>query len=172
VTLPEKIEEVLRLEAMATPGPWEAYGIGHIKAPTNEDPYQNPCDCKHVSEKPEDDAAFIAAARNIVRQMAAAYTAALTALEASDSDRRKLREELKCSHDTLCKIGGAVRFFFPDIPIAGDTVANIEAEAVKVKARLAKLEAVRPHLATVLEHAERCRLGPQEIAAFKAALAD
>jgi hypothetical protein len=108
----------------------------------------------------------------LVPDIAAAYAAALTALESSDRDRRKLREELKCSHDTLCKIGGAVRFFFPDIPIAGDTVANIEAEAVKVKARLAKLEAVRPHLATVLEHAERCRLGPQEIAAFKAASAD
>jgi glutamyl/glutaminyl-tRNA synthetase len=72
---------------------------------------------------------------------AAAHAAILHALESSHRERDKLREELKCSHDTLCKIGGAVRFFFPDIPIAGDTVANIEAEAVKVKARIKELEA-------------------------------
>jgi hypothetical protein len=81
----------------------------------------------------------------LVSDLAAAYEAALTALEASDRDRQKLREELKCSHDTLCKIGGAVRFFFPDIPIAGDTVANIEAEAVKVKARIKVLEDLVGH---------------------------
>jgi hypothetical protein len=65
----------------------------------------------------------------------------LLALVVAHRERDRLREELKSAHETLCKIGGAVRFFFPDIPIAGDTVANIEAEAVKVKARIRELEA-------------------------------
>jgi hypothetical protein len=135
VTLPEQIAEVLRLEAAATPGEWECYGIGHVRSlKTIDGEEHSPCDCKHISNWPDSDAAFIAAARNIIRPLAQAYTAALTALEASDRERQKLKAR----------------------------VAELEAE----------LAALRPHLATVLEHAERCRLGPQEIAAFKAALAD
>jgi hypothetical protein len=91
VTLPEKIEEVLRLEELATPGPWEIipdcaggkdeawcywHRIGKLELPG-----------KH----PNNDGVFIAAARNIIRPLAHAYTAALTALEASDSDRKKLK---------------------------------------------------------------------------------
>jgi hypothetical protein len=63
VTLPEKIEEVLRLEALASERDWFT----------------------------DDEARFTEAARNIIRPLAQGYTAALTALEASDSDRKRLK---------------------------------------------------------------------------------
>jgi hypothetical protein len=120
VTLPEKIEDMLKLEAEATKPPWRV-DQRKVKGPAG----RTCADMRYANG--DADAQFIAAARNIIRPLAQGYTAALTALEASDRDRQKLA---------------------------------------------ARLVALRPHLATVLEHAERCRLGPQEIAALKAAMAD
>jgi hypothetical protein len=143
VTLPERIAEVLRLEELATPGPWEAYGIGHIKAPTTEDPYQTPCDCKQFSERPEADAAIIAAARNLIRPLAQAYTAALTALEASDSDRQKLKARV-AELEALCQtIGKQSTEYAKKVGYAEGRAMGLEYRVAELEAELAKAKTDR-----------------------------
>jgi uncharacterized protein (DUF2461 family) len=75
VTLPEKIEEVLKLEAEANSKEWFSSAKGR----------------------------YLAAVRKIVPDLIAAYTAALTALEASDSDRKKLKARIKELEAELAK---------------------------------------------------------------------
>jgi hypothetical protein len=50
------------------------------------------------------------------------------------------------------------------VPPVEDLVERVVDELVELESELA---GVRPHLATVLEHAERCRLGPVEVEAFR-----
>jgi hypothetical protein len=108
VTLPEKIEEVLGLEAEATPGEWTSQPCSNpqcwcewIDAPPGGDGVENGvCTTGSLYKS---DARFIAAARNIIRPLAQAYTAALTALEASDSDRQKLKARVKELEAELAK---------------------------------------------------------------------
>jgi hypothetical protein len=111
VTLPEKIEEVLRLEEQATPGEWEsADGTGDGKHRFMYDVVCPTGDGRHrvllslnwnFTENLDADRQFIAAARNIIRPLAQAYTAALTALEASDSDRKKLAARVTALEDLV-----------------------------------------------------------------------
>jgi hypothetical protein len=98
VTLPEKIEEVLRLEAEATPGEWMPRNIQTHLGPSVARSHAAWCldvggrrTIYGLCGNDASDLEFIAAARNIIRPLAQAYTAALTALEASDSDRKKLK---------------------------------------------------------------------------------
>jgi hypothetical protein len=74
---------VLRLEAEATKPPWRV-DQRKVKGPAG----RTCADMRYANG--DADAQFITAARNIIRPLAQAYTAALTALEASDSDRKNL----------------------------------------------------------------------------------
>jgi chromosome segregation ATPase len=155
----------------------------------------------------DDERAAMGFAEEFIGHLIAAYESALTALEASDSDRETLKQRLDGVYGALADAANIV--VSTDNP--GESVRMLLAERDQLSARVAELEALcqtigkqsteyatkvgyaegramgleyrveeleaelaalRPHLATVLEHAERCRLGPQEIAAFKAALAD
>jgi hypothetical protein len=75
---------VLRLEAEATKPPWRV-DQRKVKGPAG----RTCADMRYANG--DADAQFIAAARNITCPLAQAYTAALAALEASDSDRQKLK---------------------------------------------------------------------------------
>jgi hypothetical protein len=100
VTLQEQIAEALRLEAEATPDPWTSQPCNNptcwcewIDAPPGSDGVENGvCTTGSLYKS---DARFIAAARNLVKPLAAAYAASLHALEASDSDRKKLTAKVK-----------------------------------------------------------------------------
>jgi hypothetical protein len=75
-----------------------------------------------------------------------------------------------CATDTaireLCRkvLGDAVDGDSVAVPPVEDLVERVVDELVELESELA---GVRPHLATVLEHAERCRLGPVEVEAFR-----
>jgi hypothetical protein len=132
VTLPEKIEEVLRLEAELGDTHWFSNGYSAVQSKERGEEYRKVADRWNEAGRLDDELRealyqseptvcrvpanygdtatgrhatamqFIAAARNIFRPLAQAYTAALTALEASDSDRRKLAArvaELEAAHD-------------------------------------------------------------------------
>jgi hypothetical protein len=151
VTLPEKIEEVLRLEAAATPGEWECYGIGHVRSlKTIDGEEHSPCDCKHISNWPDSDAAFIAAARNIIRPLAQAYTAALTALEASDSDRQKLKARV-AELEALCQtIGKQSTEYATKVGYAEGRAMGLEYRVRELAAELAKSKTDRDWFQSML----------------------
>ena len=107
--LMERIEELARLEAAATPGPW-----------ASEDCSTPNCWCKWIDAPPGGDGEkvgvctsgslfaadsdFIAAARNTVPDLIAAYRAALTALEASHRELDALRFAIA---DNCCLLLGS-----------------------------------------------------------------
>jgi hypothetical protein len=138
VTLPEKIEEVLRLEELATPGPWEIvpdcaggkdeawcywHRIGKLEL---------------TGKHPNNDGVFIAAARNIIRPLAQGYAAALTALEASDSDRQKLKSRV-AELEALCQtIGKQSTEYATKVGYAEGRAMGLEYRVKQLEAELAK----------------------------------
>jgi hypothetical protein len=114
VTLPEKIEEVLRLEAEATPGEWMPRNIQTHLGPSVARSHAAWCldvggrrTIYGLCGNDASDLEFIAAARNIIRPLAAAYTAALTALSVSHQRRAELEKELLDRKSGTDKITGA-----------------------------------------------------------------
>ena len=105
MNLKERIEALKRLEAAATPGEWTySDGMGNgphafmydVVCPTEDGEYRVLLAFNHnFPDRIETDARFIAAARNALPDILAAYEAALVALEASHKERDKLRAELE-----------------------------------------------------------------------------
>jgi hypothetical protein len=150
VTLPEKIEEVLKLEELATPSPWEIvpdcaggkdeawcywHRIGKLELPG-----------KH----PNNDGVFIAAARNITRPLAKAYTAVLTALEASDSDRQKLAARV-AELEAVCQtIGKQSTEYATKVGYAEGRAMGLEYRVKQLEAELAKSKTDRDWFQSML----------------------
>ena len=109
MTLQERLDEVLRLEAEATPGPWcvDNYVVNPGDSPGQWHVYETWDDDGPLLSTElgsESDARFIAAARNILRPLGDAYKAALSALEASHAERDKLRAELEAALRELANL--------------------------------------------------------------------
>jgi len=106
MNLTEQLDEALRFEGEATPGPWcvDNYVVNPGDSPGQWHVYETWDDDGPLLSTElgsESDARFIAAARNILRPLAAAYKAAIAALEASHADRDKLRAELEAARREL-----------------------------------------------------------------------
>jgi hypothetical protein len=153
VTLPEKIEEVLRLEEQATPGEWEsADGTGDGKHRFMYDVVCPTGDGRHrvllslnwnFTENLDADRQFIAAARNIIRPLAQGYTAALTALEASDSDRQKLKARV-AELEAVCQtIGKQSTEYATKVGYAEGRAMGLEYRVEELEAELAKAKTDR-----------------------------
>jgi hypothetical protein len=100
VNLQERIDELLRLEAEATPGEW-SFGEGsRIKGGDA----RTVADLRYINGGP--NGRFIAAARNIVKPLCAAYRAALTALEASHQQRDAAESRVKELEAELARLSG------------------------------------------------------------------
>lgn len=121
MNLNDQLDEALRLEAEATPGPWwdlcepirvpvvrddgrrafETINDAQVLVGDQDD---RVCCCHDGECKPEANAKLIAAARNIPKPLGAAYKAALSALEASHAERDKLRFDIA---DNCCLLLGS-----------------------------------------------------------------
>jgi hypothetical protein len=110
MTLPERIAELKRLEAEATPGPWHAVNYADTWICIQDGPDYSDAD---VFKSGEDDryksflslrdaeanGAFTVAARNTVPDLIAGYNAALAALAACHLERDKLEGSLNGLHE-------------------------------------------------------------------------
>lgn len=156
MTLQERIAELKRLEAEATPGEWQTNAVPSLGSTANgvftkpaddETPELFVCSVKPrwdegcaVGEEAIANAEFIAAARNAVVPLIAAYEAALTALEASHRERVKLREQLAQQAADWAADDTAIRELCGHVD-DGYTVPLVEV----VRRKTDKLAAVRDH---------------------------
>lgn len=138
MNLTEQLDEALRLEALATEGPW----IEYHEAATGSNDWANKSFLLGLPQTYRDrmpaywrrDAAFIAAARNILRPLGQAYKVALTALEASYADRETLKHRLDGVYGALADAASVV--VVTDDP--GQSVRELTAERDKLRAELAQ----------------------------------